>query len=158
MAVFGFPISEPFQELSDTDGQLHTVQYFERNRFELHPEYAGTSAEVLLGLLGSEETANRKAEAAFAPIAANQVTGNIQYFQPTDHSLGGKFLDYWQHNGGVAIFGYPISEPLMENGQLVQYFERNRFELHPENAGTNYEVLLGLLGHNLAAQHNYVAQ
>jgi hypothetical protein len=28
------------------------VQYFERNRFEWHPEYAGTPSEVLLGLLG----------------------------------------------------------------------------------------------------------
>src|SRR5262249_29825445 len=28
----------------------------------------------------------------------------------------------------------------------VQYFERNRFEYHPENKGTQYEVLLGLLG------------
>ena len=29
---------------------------------------------------------------------------------------------------------------------LVQYFERNRLEYHPENKGTPYEVLLGLLG------------
>jgi hypothetical protein len=29
---------------------------------------------------------------------------------------------------------------------MVQYFERARFELHPENAGTQYEVLLGQLG------------
>jgi len=28
----------------------------------------------------------------------------------------------------------------------VQYFERARFEYHPENAGTPYVVLLGLLG------------
>ena len=158
VAVFGFPISEPFQELSATDGRIHTVQYFERNRFELHPEFVGTSSEVLLGLLGSEETANRKGETAFAAVAASQLTGNAQYFQPTAHSLDGKFLNYWQHNGGVSIFGYPISEPMVENGLLVQYFERNRFELHPENAGTNYEILLGLLGHNLAAQHSYVAQ
>jgi hypothetical protein len=30
------------------------VQYFERARFEYHPEYAGTDHEVLLGLLGSQ--------------------------------------------------------------------------------------------------------
>ncbi|MEO8288940.1 MAG: hypothetical protein ABI670_21200, partial [Chloroflexota bacterium] len=29
---------------------------------------------------------------------------------------------------------------------LVQYFERNRLEYHPENKGTPFEVLLGLLG------------
>jgi hypothetical protein len=32
---------------------------------------------------------------------------------------------------------------------LTQWFERSRFELHPENAGTRYEVLLGLLGKDL---------
>jgi hypothetical protein len=28
----------------------------------------------------------------------------------------------------------------------IQYFERARFEYHPENTGTPYDVLLGLLG------------
>ena len=30
-----------------------------------------------------------------------------------------------------------------------EYFERNRFEYHPEAAGTPYEVQLGLLGASL---------
>jgi hypothetical protein len=33
----------------------------------------------------------------------------------------------------------------------VQYFERARFELHPENAGTPYEILLGHLGREALA-------
>jgi hypothetical protein len=45
----------------------------------------------------------------------------------------------------------------MEGGYLVQYFERNRFEYHPENAGNKYEVLLGLLGIDLARSRNYIA-
>ena len=62
------------------------------------------------------------------------------------------FLTYWQRNGGLPVFGFPLTEAFVEisptNGKpyLVQYFERNRFELHPENAGSKYEVLLGLLG------------
>jgi hypothetical protein len=44
------------------------------------------------------------------------------------------------------MFGYPISEEFTEGGYIVQYFERARFEWHPENTGTSYEVLLGLLG------------
>jgi hypothetical protein len=39
---------------------------------------------------------------------------------------------------------------VQENGRPVQYFERNRFEYHAENAGTRYEVLLGLLGRQLS--------
>jgi hypothetical protein len=34
---------------------------------------------------------------------------------------------------------------------LVQYFERNRFEYHPENVGTDYEVQLGLIGNYYGA-------
>jgi hypothetical protein len=57
-----------------------------------------------------------------------------------------QFEAYWQRNGGLARFGYPISEPLEEkssDGQVhtVQYFERGRFELHDNNT-----VMLGLIG------------
>ena len=52
LAQFGYPISEEMREVSPTDGQEYTVQYFERARFEYHPEYKGTPGEVLLGLLG----------------------------------------------------------------------------------------------------------
>src|SRR5437763_5394048 len=74
------------------------------------------------------------------------------YFPETAHTVTGTFLDYWNAHGGLAQFGYPISDELQErsdsNGQTysVQYFERALFEHHPENAGTPYEVLLSLLG------------
>src|SRR5205807_1418890 len=74
------------------------------------------------------------------------------YFAQTRHNLGGGFLDYWRAHGGLPPFGYPISEELAEvsptDGKTytVQYFERARFEYHPEYAGTPHEVLLGLLG------------
>lgn len=66
--------------------------------------------------------------------------------------IEGTFLDFWRANGGLAVFGYPITEARNEVNSdtgatyLTQYFERQRFELHPENAGTPYEVLLGRLG------------
>ena len=47
------------------------------------------------------------------------------------------------------MFGYPISGEITENGRTVQYFERARFEWHPENKGTPYEVLLGHLGNQV---------
>ena len=64
----------------------------------------------------------------------------------TRHALAEPFLSYWRSHGGVRILGYPISEVVSENGLQVQYFERARFERHPENAGSAYEVLLSLLG------------
>jgi len=40
--------------VNPSDGKEYTVQYFERARFEFHPEAAGTPYEVQLGLLGAQ--------------------------------------------------------------------------------------------------------
>jgi hypothetical protein len=62
----------------------------------------------------------------------------------------GNLLAYWNANGGLQRFGLPLTElheELIEGKPYqVQYFERRRIEYHPENAGTPYEILLGLLG------------
>ena len=147
LSVFGFPISPARTEKSDIDGKEYTVQYFERNRFEHHPEFAGTNNEVLLGLLGVELTQGRD----FKTVEAFDNSEGKIYVAETKHSLAEPFLSYWKNNGGLAIFGYPISEPFNEKNEtdgktyLVQYFQRNRFEFHPENQQP-YDVLLGLLG------------
>ncbi len=42
--------------------------------------------------------------------------------------------------GGLRIYGYPLTEPITrDDGVIVQYFERVRFEYHPENAGSEYQ-------------------
>src|SRR5437016_1086366 len=79
-----------------------------------------------------------------------------RYFPETGYAVSGSFLDYWNARGGLFSFGYPITEPTEENGLQVQYFERARFEYHPENAGTRYEVLLGALGTQLASNRDFV--
>ncbi len=71
-------------------------------------------------------------------------------------AIAGRIREYWERNGGLPVFGFPIT-PLQQErveGQLVQvqWFERNRLELHPENARP-YDVLLGRIGaERLAAQ------
>jgi hypothetical protein len=139
LAIFGYPLTDEFQQHGTT------MQYFERARFEWHPGAAPDNYDVLLGLLGDEVTVNRRAagEAPFQPVTADD---SCAYFAPTGHNLCAPFVDYWNDNGGLAIYGYPISEAFSENGFMVQYFERARFEYHPENAGTPYAVLLGRLG------------
>jgi hypothetical protein len=52
LAQQGYPLSEEFTEVSDTDGKTYTVQYFERAVFEYHPEFAPPN-DVLLSLLGN---------------------------------------------------------------------------------------------------------
>jgi hypothetical protein len=107
---------------------------------------------VQLGLLGVQLTESR----AFAPATDFQPGADVVYFPQVSHTLTGAFLGYWQAHGALRQFGYPISEPVLEQNTQdgktysVQYFERARFELHPENAGSQYEVLLGLLGLNVS--------
>ena len=67
--------------------------------------------------------------------------------------LGGLFRAYWESHRGLAQQGYPISAEFGEvssaldgKAYIVQYFEPAVFELHPENAGTPYAVLLSQLG------------
>src|SRR5258708_2043576 len=38
----------------------------------------------------------------------------VQWFAPTSHTLRGSFLDYWAKYGGLAQFGYPITEEFTE--------------------------------------------
>ncbi len=72
-------------------------------------------------------------------------------FPQTNHAIKGRFLAYWQANGGLMSFGYPISDvtqevsPLDSKTYAAQYFERAEFELHPENQPP-YDVLLAQLG------------
>ncbi|NWJ46913.1 MAG: hypothetical protein HXX08_13715 [Chloroflexi bacterium] len=89
------------------------------------------------------------------PVISTQAAEASQYFPETGHTVSGKFLDYWRNNGGLPTYGYPITDAQMETDPetgkqfLTQWFERHRLELHPENAGTKYEVLAGLLGKDL---------
>lgn len=154
--LFGLPISEEIIE----DGRL--VQYFEHVRFEHHPEKAGTEWEVQIGLIGKERYGNWQQTAV-----ADPGDGTL-YFAETGHTLRGEFRQYWERRGGVRIFGLPISEEIVENGQTVQYFERVRLEHNPgdmdpfyraheyygRNLNTLYEVKVGDMGQELAASRH----
>jgi predicted secreted protein/heat shock protein HslJ len=74
-------------------------------------------------------------------------------FAETPYCVSGRFLSYWRQNGGLTVFGLPISDQLTENNLQVQYFERQRFELHTENAAP-YNILLGRLGDELLRQRS----
>jgi len=70
-------------------------------------------------------------------------------FPETGYCIAGRLREYWEGNGGLPVFGYPItpqqSERVGGRAIQVQWFERNRLELHPEN-GRSYDVLLGRIG------------
>ncbi len=161
--LFGAPITGELVE----DGRI--VQYFERARFEYHPEHLGSEQQVMLSLIGQELYAGRGFEAG-SPDAGTR------YFPETGHTLSGRFLAFWIKRGGLQVFGFPISEPFEEtsptDGQIrvTQYFERARFEYVPEDMdgfyrqmelyngiqlATLHEVRLSNIGLEVAQQHGH---
>lgn len=168
LPVFGFPIGAQKEE--SIEGKPLQVQRFERNRLELHPENA-RPYDVLLGRLGADRLAQqgRNWQAEFA---RSEAQGGCRFFSETGHNVCGEILRAWRANGleidgrrgkteaeSLALFGLPISglvtETLGDGRQYqVQWFERARFELHPENQPP-FNVLLGLLASDLARQRGW---
>ncbi len=162
LQIFGFPISEPTSE-----GGLR-VQYFERARFEYHAELAGSPYQVQLARLGVQDASTNGllASAAFQALPTGGSDGNCVFFEETGHRLCSGFRVFWQSHGAdlgdagastresLALFGFPISEEFTDpsTGLTVQYFERARFEYHPELAGTANVVELSLLGQRVLEQ------
>ena len=143
LEILGLPVSQPF-----VDDRGLIVQYYERAIMEYHPENR-PEFRVLLTLPGAERLGARPERNA-PPMACDPPS--CSFFEPTRHTLRGSFLAYWTAAGGLPVFGFPLTEEFVEVNPAdgkpyrVQYFERNRFEYHPENAGGRFEVLLGLLG------------
>jgi hypothetical protein len=145
LAINGYPLTEPRTETLE-DGRQYTVQWFERVRLELHPENP-PPYDVLLGQFG------RLIHPADAPVTPRP---GLRHYPETGHNVPADFAAYWDANGGLAQFGYPLSEvftEVLEDGRSyeVQYFERARFERHPENAPPA-NVLLGQFGRRLVGQ------
>ena len=161
LPVFGLPVTP--QQQDTIEGKTLQVQWFERNRLELHPENA-RPYDVLLGRLGADRLAQQSRD-PFTFSKSGAQTG-CRFFPETGHNVCGDILKAWHANGlefdakkgksegeNLALFGLPLSDAAIEtlsDGKqyTVQWFERARFELHPENAAP-YNVLLGLLGNEV---------
>lgn len=159
LAVFGFPITPAEHMPSRETGQTYLTQWLERNRFELHPENTAPY-DVLLGRLGDDRLQQQGRDWQTFPKADSNAT---HYFPQTGHAISHEpFWAYWSRYGlelgdrgvsereSLALFGLPISEPVLETNasgdtMLTQWFERARFEDHGAQG-----VLLGLLGSEIA--------
>ncbi len=154
--IFGYPRTEELTE----DGR--SVQYFQRARFEYHAEYAGTEREVQLTPLGTLLTQSRRPFPAGEPFESGP---DRRFFPETGHGVHFAFLKFFEAQGGVELFGYPISGERQEadhyrSGRIrtVQYFQRARLEYYPEHAGTPQAVQLGPLGDELLWQHGWLLE
>jgi dipeptidyl aminopeptidase/acylaminoacyl peptidase len=162
LAVFGFPTSAAQNETNRDTGKVYMTQWFERARLELHLENQAPY-DVLLGRMGEDRLLRLDRDWKSGRKAPSTAA---HYFPQTGHAIAHEpFWRYWSTHGlelgdrgvsereSLALFGYPLTEPTQEtnlNGDtvLTQWFERARFEWHP-NKPEPYKVLLGLLGNEL---------
>ncbi|MBX0329853.1 CapA family protein [Oscillochloris sp. ZM17-4] len=138
LAVLGLPLGPAREELAGDCATPTQVLYTERQRLELHPE-ADWPFRVAGTQVGAEVFARRYPD---APL-----TRRTDLAAP-DTFADPRFRVFYETNGGLPVFGYPISGPIEESDdagapRTAQYFERARFELAPGVAG---QVQLGLLG------------
>jgi hypothetical protein len=158
LPVFGYPIES--QQAEQVEAGSFQVQRFERNRLELHPENA-RPYDVLLGRLGAEQM-----QRAGIVVQPERRRADCMYFEQTKLNVCGRFAEAWRSYGlrldgqagiafaeSLALWGFPVSNEFtatFSDGtqRTIQYFERARFEAHPENAAP-HDVLFGLLGNEL---------
>jgi len=138
-SVYGNPISEPF----GASNGLYS-QAFERGVFQFSPEWMWTDdAAVRLMPIGKQElkqdrlstrtdgrrTGSDRRTSAWSPgtnstVRANEVTNQGGRFSNlTGFSISGDFGAWYDSHEGWFYMGAPISEPHLERGALVQYFE-----------------------------------
>jgi hypothetical protein len=155
LRVFGYPLGPAVQQQS-ANGPI-TVQLFERNRLEWHPNNPAPY-DVQLGRLGA--AALERQGSALAPPAPPQ--DGCRYFAETGRNVCPPFAQAWSSYGlelgapglsreeSIALFGLPLTpaQPMtLSDGRqyTVQWFERARFEDHGPQG-----VQFGLLGRELS--------
>ncbi len=171
LAVFGYPLTAPAEEVNPDTGETYLTQWFERNRFEAHPENR-PPYDVLLGRLGDDRlrALGRDWQAEGREDGPD---AGCRWFPTTGHNVCNQagasgFRAYWENHGlefdgrpgvseaeSLALFGLPLTAARTEtnaNGDavLTQWFERARFEWHPGKPD-EFKVLLGLLGRETSA-------
>ncbi len=160
---FGLPLTGAFNAPGLDQYDESTVQYFERQRLEIHPSTTNDSNDIALGRIGVEVLESRGRDWQLLPVAEPD---RDLYFPETRHAIDPLFVQYWTGHGldlgdsgvsfreSLALFGYPISELMIETNSsfdqvVVQWFERARLEYHPGNAPER-RVQLGRLGAELS--------
>ena len=168
LPVFGFPITP--QRAETTREGTFQAQWFERHRLELHPENQ-PPYDVQIGRAGDIRLQQQGRDWFTFPRAdeATRNRSDCHFFPETGQSVCGLFWQAYRRYGldfgvpgvsfeeSLGLFGMPLSPPQIElapNGQmlLTQWFERARFEHHPQNQAP-FDVLFGRLGAEILEQY-----
>ena len=158
ISIFGFPIAASTTTI--VDGHTVVAQLFERQRIEYHA-HNFAPYDMLLGRVGADALTAQGRDWRTFPQSG--IVPNCRYFAATNQSVCGAILQRWLSTGiefdgkpgfsdeeRLALNGIPLSGLVSETlsdglSYQVQWFERTRIELHPENRPP-YNILNGLLG------------
>ena len=131
--LYGYPITEMFKDPATG----YYIQYFEKARFELHMD-APAELRVKLTPIGQFMY---NAGPTLPKLKSSQ---GCNYFPETGFQVCYSFLDFFKNHGGVAQFGYPISNFEDRNGRVVQFFQIASLEWHPDLPPGNQVVVSDL--------------
>ncbi|MBI3362544.1 MAG: hypothetical protein HY023_15690, partial [Chloroflexi bacterium] len=131
LETLGDPISP-----EKLDGGIY-YQYFQNGRLEFNGA-AADGAQVSLSPLVLEI---RKPD----PPNTGSPSARALCFAETGHCVNHAFRPYFEKYGGVYYFGYPITDMKVEDGRVVQYFERAMF-VWDETLPPDHQVRLAAVG------------
>ncbi len=129
--TIGSPVAAP---LADENGAQ--MQYFKFARLELDED-----GDVHRGLIGREMFGEPENPPDRAPGSG------ARQFEATGHFIVGTIRDFWEDNGGLEVFGYPVSQEFETDNGYAQYFERALIEV--SQFGSHEFVELAPLGERL---------
>ena len=112
--VLGYPITEQFTNKEDV-----LVQYFQRARLEL------SNGQVELTPLGTLMYRSGTQLNIHNPMACRSFDNG--------YSVCFAFLEFFDANGGLEFFGYPISPFEFQDGAVVQCFQNGCLEWRSSN-------------------------
>ncbi len=114
-ALFGQPLGPA------TPTQDGWVQLFERARLEYNPAQGSAASSVRSGQLGRELLAPAQNRPE-APVE------DARFFPETQHNVRSPFSDFWQINGGLPIFGLPLTSEEQSTDEAGDPVTRQIFE------------------------------
>ena len=127
------------------DGRTYTVQYFERARFEWHPDTSSRRArQDRPGSFGAQQQAGGHATRS-ARLPSTPDKGAIS--RRLKHMAGWVLSSSsGRRSTAILLLGLPLSEEVAENGKTVQYFEFGRLEVQPRRHDVEERVSIAILG------------
>lgn len=123
--IHGYPITDSF--VDPKTGLM--VQYFENTRLELIPT-ENSGWEIQLAPLG-QMIYGWDATQEGLPIAAEP---GCRFFPDSRFSVCHSFLEFYERNKGSKVFGLPISGTFVQDGKLVQTFQRVQLYWDPASS------------------------